>query len=43
MADMTELLQNFPAIDDGAHESRLKGVLLFNTDFHETFFVVASN
>ena len=34
MADMTELLQNFPAIDDGAHESRLKGVLLFKETQH---------
>ena len=34
MADMTELLQNFPVIDDGAHESRLKGVLLFKETQH---------
>lgn len=29
MAQMTELLNYFPKIDDGAHESRLKGVLFF--------------
>lgn len=29
MAKLTELLRNFPAIADGAHESRLKEVLLF--------------
>ena len=29
MANMTELLRNFPAIDDGAYESRLKEVLFF--------------
>jgi hypothetical protein len=27
MSKMAELLKSFPAIDDGAYESRLKGVL----------------
>ena len=34
MADMTELLQNFPPIDDGVHESRLKEVLFFKETQH---------
>ena len=29
MSKMAELLKSFPAIDDGAYESRLKGVLFF--------------
>jgi AraC-like DNA-binding protein len=34
MANLTELLQNFPTIDDGAYESRLKGVLFFKETKH---------
>ena len=34
MAHLTDLLQNFPTIDDGAYESRLKGVLFFKETQH---------
>lgn len=34
MTHLTELLQNFPEIDDGAYESRLKGVLFFKETQH---------
>ena len=34
MSKMAELLQNFPVIDDGPSESRLKGVRLFKETRH---------
>ncbi|MBW2437565.1 MAG: AraC family transcriptional regulator, partial [Deltaproteobacteria bacterium] len=34
MSKMAELLKSFPTIDDGAYESRLKGVLFFKETQH---------